>query len=301
MIHALTCLVEGEATLVMFAEMMRGDEDPREALKLPPERMDLMFSALRSLSPFASGKTFQKAPLILKESLIFPYHKGTVFVLHLTNRSDWKLVDEAFRSPPVSTEQVLHPEKYYDPDRRDEPVELELPNVAGIVGGKWQRVGRGNVMGEFQTMVMLADGAKSMKSAQTAAAGWDGDRYEVFENDAKQLALAWLSTWDTPRDAEEFAAAYAERRTRQLAPPSKKSPGQAADSKKPAGKPASALARWEQDGRVYLVERRGTDVAVIEGFSAKATDEVLPALFKSKKSPKRFRPVDAKGQPKKAA
>jgi hypothetical protein len=284
---ALTSLVEGEATLVMFAEMLRDDEgggDPKDALSYPPAAIDAAFGLLRTMMPFASGKTFQKAPLILRESLIFPYHKGTVFVLHLTNHSKWELVDKAFRSPPVSTEQILHPEKFYDKDKLDEPTAIELPDLAEAVGKSWKKVSS-NVLGEFQTTILLADGpGASTRKAQVAAAGWDGDRFVVFENAAKQLGLVWLTTWDSQKDAEEFAATYADHRARKLAPAGNKQP----DSDKPA-KP-----RIEQEGRAYVVERRGDDVAVVEGFSPEITDRLLAQLVAAKKTPKRFQRAEPK-------
>src|SRR5947199_4275908 len=57
---ALTSIVEGEATLVMFAEMLRGEGEPKDALKYPPQAIDAAFGVLRAMMPFASGKTFQK-------------------------------------------------------------------------------------------------------------------------------------------------------------------------------------------------------------------------------------------------
>jgi hypothetical protein len=294
---ALTSLVEGEATLVMFAEMLRGDGEPKEALKFPPERMDAAFSVLRALTPFASGKTFQKAPLLLRESLIFPYHKGTVFLLHLTNHSEWKLVDQAFRTPPVSTEQILHPEKFYEKAKLDEPMVIELPSFRETLGKDWKQVSS-NVLGEFQATILLADapGASTHK-AQVAAAGWDGDQFAVFENDAKQLGLVWLSTWDSRKDAEEFAAAYADRRDRSLAALAgkKKADNKPGGAKQPSGR---SDQRLERDGRVFLVDRKGDDVAVIEGFSPQVTEKLLSQAFAAKKTVKRFTRKEATGKEK---
>ena len=107
------------------------------------------------------------------------------------------------------------------------------------------------------------------------------------------MAAFWhrlLTTWDSRKDAEEFAAAYAEHRAKALAP--------AADKSKPEAKPKDASAKSdaesaalrpvEQGGRTYLVERRGKDVAVIEGFSPEVSEKVLAEVFAAKKSTKRF-------------
>jgi hypothetical protein len=283
---ALTSLVEGEATLVMMAEMMRGEGKAEDALEYPPAAMDAAFGVLRMMMPFATGRTFQQSPMILRESLIFPYHKGTVFVLHLTNHSQWKLIDAAFRSPPVSTEQILHPEKFYDKDKLDEPVTIELPDLSAAVGKSWRRVSA-NVMGEFQLTILLADAPKgSMRKAQVAAAGWDGDRYAVFEGDGKQLGLVWVTTWDGGKEAEEFAAAYADRRAKKLAAENRAGGEKAGD--KASGEKAAPL-RIEREGRVYAVDRRGDDVVVIEGFSPEITNKLLAQAATAKKTPKRFK------------
>jgi hypothetical protein len=292
---ALTSLVEGEATLVMFAEMLRGDGEPKDALKFPPGRMDTAFGLLRAALPFASGPTFKKSPLLLRESLIFPYHKGTVFVLHLTNHSEWKLIDDAFRTPPVSTEQILHPEKFYEKGKLDEPMVIELPSLDAALGKEWKPVSS-NVLGEFQTTILLADvpGASTAK-AQTAAAGWDGDQFAVLENDRKQLGLVWISTWDSEKDAEEFAAAYADRRTKSLAPPAAKA--KTGGNPRSDGKPSTSAKpelRLERTERVYLVERKGSDVAVIEGFSPAVTEKLLAQVFAAKKTVKRFQRQEPK-------
>ena len=55
----------------------------------------------------------------------------------------------------------------------------------------------------MQTAIMLRK-----HGGKTAAAGWDGDRYAVFEGSKKSLGLVWLSTWDTEDDAREFAHGY---------------------------------------------------------------------------------------------
>ncbi|MEK6234631.1 MAG: hypothetical protein N2C14_07950, partial [Planctomycetales bacterium] len=193
---ALSALVEGEATLAMLADADDG-LDGRSMLRASPRRVDMTFHVFRAVMPFASGAAFRKAPGVLRESMIFPYHKGTVFVLCLTNRDGWKSIDAAFRDPPASTEQILHPKKYYE--QRDEPTAVELPDLKKSLGDGWKKLG-GNVLGEFQTAVMF----DQVNGGQKAAAGWDGDAYQIWEDDQKRSALAWFSTWDSPGDAQEF-------------------------------------------------------------------------------------------------
>ena len=77
-------------------------------------------------------------------------------------------------------------------------------------GEGWKELGR-NVVGEMQLAVLLR-----RHGGKPAAAGWDGDRYAVFEGPEGKLGLAWLSTWDSEDDAREFARGYARFQTGKL-------------------------------------------------------------------------------------
>ncbi len=123
------------------------------------------------------------------------------------------------------------------------------------------------MIGEFQLGILLR-----RHGGKPIAAGWDGDRFAVFEGPAGKLGIAWLTTWDTEEDAVDFARQYARFQTTKL--------GEGAES--PATFPP--VIRREHAGATYLVERRGQDVAVIEGFPAPATDRLLEATFRATKT-----------------
>ncbi len=103
-------------------------------------------------------------PAFLQAQLVFPYTGGQAFIEALRERAGdrWELVDLAERSrPPVSTEQVMHPDKYV---RAEAPqrvrLDVKLPG--------FERV-RSGTMGEFQTREMLA--AAGGGGSSDAAAG----------------------------------------------------------------------------------------------------------------------------------
>jgi hypothetical protein len=259
---AVSALIEGEATLAMMAA---GQEDWEgvEIVKLPAEGlgrgMELMMPFLTSLG---GGQTLKNAPPIISESMLFPYIRGLVFAAKLANDDGWKGIDAAYLDPPLSTEQILHPAKYKaEPDY---PVLVDLGELNP--GEGWKEVSR-NVMGEMQTAVLLR-----RHDGRAAAAGWDGDRYAAFEGPEGKLALVWLTTWDSEDDAREFARAYARYQTSRMG-----------DSGfQPADVPDSL---WRSvDGVCRVVERRGADVAVVEGFAPAATAPLLESAFKAVKS-----------------
>jgi hypothetical protein len=267
---ALSALIEGEATLTMIGASM-DDWDGSIIKDMPSTRLDRVFSFLMPLMPMAGGASLREAPVILSESMIFPYLRGMVFCAYLTNHGGWKALDDAYREPPLSTEQVLHPEKYRD--RPDLPTRIDLGTLDA--GPGWTEAGR-NVVGEMQLGVLLR-----LHGGKAAAAGWDGDTFAVFEGPDKRLALAWLSTWDSDDEAREFARGYTRFQTTKIG----------ADVPQPEAFPDSL--RRPQQGTVFAVERRGPDVAVVEGLDAEPTERLIESLFKAKKSEVRPAPAQA--------
>ena len=259
---AVSALIEGEATLAMMAAGME-DWEGAQIVETPSANLG---AGLELIAPFMAslggGQALKKAPPIITDSMLFPYLRGMVFCARLANDDGWKGVDSAYLDPPLSTEQILHPAKYRaEPDY---PTRIDLPELEP--GEGWKQVGS-NVMGEMQTAVMLRG-----NGGAAAAAGWDGDRYAVFENQDGALALVWATTWDGEDDAREFARAYVRYQTSRMN-----------DAKfQPVEIPDSL---WRcVDGNCRVVERRGADVVVVEGFPASASASLLEAAFRATKT-----------------
>ena len=188
---------------MMGAQM--DDWDGSKIVKMPADDLDRGLSLITPfLSMMGGGKSLREAPPIISESMIFPYLRGMVFCAKLTNDGGWKAVDEAYatrRSRPSRSSTPRNTAAKPDLPTIDRPGRAEARRAG------WKELGR-NVLGELQTSVMLGrQGAK-------AAAGWDGDRYAVFEGPDQKLGLVWLSTWDSEDEAREFAQAYARYQTK---------------------------------------------------------------------------------------
>ena len=257
---ALSALIEGEATLTMIGAQMN-DWSGNVVDKIPSADLDRVFGILIPLMPLAGGKSLREAPVILSETMIFPYLRGMVFCARLTNDGGWDALNEAYRKPPLSTEQVIHPEKYKA--KPDLPTAVDLGTLDA--GAGWKEVGR-NVVGEMQLGVLLR-----RHGGKAAAAGWDGDRYAVFEGPEGRLGLVWLSTWDSEDEAREFLRGYARYQTTKL--------GEGAT---PLDAFPDAIRRTH-NGAVFAVERRGADVAVVEGFPDAATAALIDRAFQAQK------------------
>jgi hypothetical protein len=129
----------------------------------------------------------------------FPYTAGQYFVTYLfvSGSYSWQPVNEAYRNPPISSEQVMHPEKYLAGEM---PTPITLPALA--LGGTWHELNQG-VLGEIGCLVWLIDQVEP-EVAVKAAAGWNGDAYSLWVNDSQQRVLVARSVWESEDEAAEF-------------------------------------------------------------------------------------------------
>jgi hypothetical protein len=152
---------------------------------------------------------YDLAPDYMQQDFMFPYEKGQEFVQGLYDKGGYAAVDAAYANVPVSTEQILHPEKYPD----DTPIPVSLPDLTNILGEGWIEVER-NVMGEWYTYLILAHGhAESFRidsgKAEKAAAGWGGDTYLVYQNEnSNEIVFIMVNQFDTNRDLQEYVSAF---------------------------------------------------------------------------------------------
>jgi hypothetical protein len=167
------------------------------------DKLDIAQAANNSQSP-----VFDSVPDIIKDELLFPYQTGNAFVAALFDKGGWAAVDNAYHNPPVSTEQIMHPELYPN----DKPAEIILPDLLSVLGPGWTKVDQ-DVMGELDTYELLAKGINQAARlpdniAYQSAAGWGGDAYAIFKNAQNQPVLVLSDQWDTNKDATEFADAF---------------------------------------------------------------------------------------------
>ena len=205
-------LVEGDATLSM--------SDWQLTYLTPAEIGEL----LQAAGSDESTKQLLAMPAILRESLLFPYVQGLAFVQGLQLDGGWGAVDDAFKDPPASTEQILHPEKYA---AHEPPVAVTLPTVLQKRLGAGWTIALQDTFGEFQLAVWLRQNhGLSTAQANAAAAGWGGDRIGVVDGPNGTWGVIYRVAWDTTADAAAFEAAAGDY-VGTLATPAKFIPGDA--------------------------------------------------------------------------
>jgi len=138
------------------------------------------------------------APLV-SDLVMFPYIYGFKFVSKVIGDHDVDYLDTVFQDPPKTTEQILHPEKYYSGElgKTMEPIDVQDMELIDE-----------NILGESNIFIFL-DQHLETYIAKKAAQGWNGDIYSYYENDNGHL-LAFISSWDSPQDASEFVDTYIE-------------------------------------------------------------------------------------------
>jgi hypothetical protein len=248
---AAHALVEGDATLVMTFYVMRD--------------LKRVAAMMKSMNAGASAsEKIERAPRVLRESLLFPYKQGMEWASQVYRRGGWPLVSEAYKNLPQSTEQILHAEKYF---AREAPIKIDLPDIARLLGKGWARLDY-DVNGEWSYFQILDEFLRAETESRTAAAGWGGDRFALYENRAtRQALLAQLTAWDTESDAREFFDAYVKRTGRRYK-------DAIADTRQSVPVETRRVWRTMGDGLV-VIERRGARVCILEGVPEKADARAL--------------------------
>ncbi len=184
---AAQAVIEGQATFEQVKAML-GSNNLAATLPGGWDRVRDMIREGQSSMP-----VFSSAPMIIQETLIFPYLSGAEFMRHFDETRPGKV---PFDSMPLSTEQILHPDAYFE--RRDAPTTVTLPALGGGARSVYT-----NNLGEFETRLFLFQHLGDQNGAIRGAAGWDGDRYVLFDTNGGD-GIAWLTVWDSKIDAGEF-------------------------------------------------------------------------------------------------
>jgi hypothetical protein len=253
-------VVEGDATFVMLLyavrSMLDGKIPPVVMATLRKQIADFATLDVDALKAQVKGQStaFGMMDADIKKSidamddippavlvpLLDSYMKGAQVALTAYERGGWPAVNAMYRTPPESTEQVLHPETKMFPTR-DHPHRVRLAKTAG------QELS-GNVLGELQWKIYF-DLWKTPGAAE-ASEGWGGDRYSVTRGKDGALLGRIATTWDSPEDARQFATAY-------VASLAARFPG--ADT----SHPEAGVAR--PDGAKVLVRTAGKRVFIVDG------------------------------------
>jgi hypothetical protein len=259
---ARQALVEGDGVALMIEFMFQ-----EMGVKVDPWVDDTITNSMaKQVTGIQPGmEAFAKAPLFLRESLMFPYLNGLKLIAFTRRHHPWSRVDDMFKTPPASTEQVMHPEKYFAGEK---PVKVKSPALPSLK--KWKTVEQ-NTLGEAAFGWLWRQHGVRDERANDAAAGWGGDHYAVFappDDDGKaidKLVLVEYSVWDTETDATEAFDVAVEALPTWLG-----LAGTPAAPAAPAEKGPTFVRFETPDGAQSYVERKGSKLVLVVGQPAAA-------------------------------
>lgn len=276
--NIITTGISGDAMLAARS-LPEGDARAIESIftsqNITPDQID--YSIYRYL--FQEHPTLEGVSPALGIFTFFPYSAGEYFVFYLLIEGGytWDLVNDAYTHPPVSSEQVMHPEKYL---AGEAPVAVVVPDLSLALGEGWQEIDQ-DVLGEVGFLVWLIDQVED-QDAIDGAAGWGGDTYTLWVNDADQRVLAELSVWETEADAIQLHKAFSmymnlrEGETNSTEESDATSQGQADASQGQAGtsQGQAGTSYWHYDDGVTMLTRTKQNVLIIIAPDRETLDSI---------------------------
>ena len=142
----------------------------------------------------------ERTPLYLRESLTFPYTEGMRFQDSLYRKLGSAAFDRLFQDPPLSTQEILHPESYSDMLRPTRPaLPKPMKDMRLLVSGD---------VGEFDYSAILRQHTGE-EPGRKVAAEWRGGTYGLYEHkQTKTPLLVHVSEWSSPEAARDFYRLY---------------------------------------------------------------------------------------------
>ncbi len=256
---ARRALVEGDGIALMVEVMLA-----RAGNAAPWSNPEVAASIEKAMSVPGNGDGLDRAPLAIREGLIFPYRAGLSFVAALRRRQPWSAVDAAYAKPPRSTEQILHPERYL---AGDEPVAIDITLPTALRG---YAPAHSTVWGELGFTLFLRTHGVDAGTAADAGAGWGGDRAVTFaKGDDKRPQRAVgvsRSEWDSEADAIEAFEAAEKAMDHAVA-------GATIDH---VGSRTRFMAL---DGTVSWIERKGPSLVMVMGAPASMAESLAAEVW----------------------
>ena len=255
---ARSAVAEGQGMVTLVDYMLRGSGT---TLAEAPQVADAMRKAMTSSSDYP---LLEKAPLMIRESLVFPYGDGLTFESALLQRGKDTAFAGAFRRPPQDTHEVLNVAAYL----HNRPAQwLVLPDLRPELGSKYEKYDEGSI-GQLDTRI-LAEQYADESAAKDMEEAWRGGAYYAAGNkDAKltgtaRIGLLYLSRWDADDSADAFAKIYADYLPQRYSSVKKVAHKDAACADSDC---KSSYFFQTEEGPVSIVRIDGAGVLVCEGF-----------------------------------
>ncbi|HEY6418013.1 MAG TPA: hypothetical protein VIX59_03335 [Candidatus Binataceae bacterium] len=190
---AFKAVVEGDATLSGFGVVFG---------RLDEASMDYLLSHLQEVAPVFMART-EGMPHAMTELMLFQYFDGACFVADAFHRKGWPGVNALFTKPPQSTQQILHPELYFDTSTP--PKIVKLAGYARTLHD-WTKEDE-DTYGELIIKIMLERTMGESTPYVQAARKWSGDRIVALAR-GNSVTVLWMIAFRDQNSADTFSRLY---------------------------------------------------------------------------------------------
>jgi len=257
---AREAVTEGQATAVMMDNILK---PMGHSLIKDPEVVEVI---KQQMAGSGDSPILARAPLLLSESMMFPYREGLSFEQDIwMDEGQAAAFTGALDRPPSSSWEIMNPREY-EKDRV--PVVPLLPDIHPLVDGLYRPYDIGQV-GQLDVHILTGifggeDAARELTPAWDGGLYWAGQLRNATpaeQASTKSIGLLYLSAWKSSESAQKFATLYASELGRKYS----------------GLKPETLSRRSSSDGseeQVYstdegpvVITRRGKMVFVTESFN----------------------------------
>jgi hypothetical protein len=262
---AREAVVEGQATAVMMDYMLK---PMGKSLVKNPELLDFI---QQQMVGSENSPVLARAPLLLSESMLFPYREGLSFEQDVwMDQGREAAFAGTLDHPPTSSWEILNPREY---EKRRAPAVPLLPNIHPLVDPLYKPYDIGQ-MGQLDLRI-LAELFGGEGAARDLTPAWDGGLYWAGQRrsaktaqelaSTNSIALFYLSAWKNEASAQAFAHLYAEELGRKYSGV-KLDPEAAASHDSASLEPIAQEQVYSTSEGPVVITTRGKLVFVAESF-----------------------------------
>ena len=273
---AREAVTEGQATAVMMDNILK---PMGKSLVGDPEIVDFI---KRQMAGSENSPVLARAPLLLSESLLFPYRDGLSFEQDVwMDRGQAAAFAGALDRPPSSSWEIMNPRQY---EQGHVPSIPYLPDIHPILDKTYKAYDIGQV-GELDVQILTGlfggdAAARDLTPAWDGGIYWAGQRLSATtpaeQASTKSISLLYLSVWRNDASAEHFAHLYVDDLVRKYSSVKRDTTAEGEFKNNPNG---DVVQIWTTDEGPVVITRRGKMVFVSESFdmptALKLTDLVL--------------------------
>jgi len=207
---ARDAVAEGQATAVMMDYVLK---PLGKSLVKNPEIIDVL---KQQMSGSEDTPVLARAPLLLSESMLFPYREGLSFEQDVwMDQGQTAAFAGALDRPPTSSWEIINPREY---EKKHVPALPLLPDIHPLVDKLYKPYDIGQI-GQLDLHI-LAELFGGDSAARRFTSAWNGGIYwagqqlsaktDAAQASTKSLAVFYLSAWKNDSTAQSFAQLYAD-------------------------------------------------------------------------------------------